>query len=48
MRRRKRRTKYDAFCTSPGRDEQITINVKLLDVIHESYGFSGDLIETIN
>ena len=32
-----------------GRDEQITTNAtKLLDITHESYGFSGVLIENIN
>ena len=40
--------KYDAFCTSPSRDNQITTSAKLLDIIHKSYGFNGDLIETIN
>ena len=26
-----------------GRDDQITTNVKLLDIMHESHGFIGDL-----
>ena len=30
------------------RDDQIATNVKLLDIMHESYGFGADLIETIN
>ena len=40
--------KYDAFCTSLGRDAQITTCTKLLDIKYEFYGFSGDLMETIN
>ena len=31
-----------------GRDNEIITIAKLLDIAHESYGFSGDLIETIN
>ena len=31
-----------------GRDDQITIFAKLLDILHESYGFNADLIEVIN
>ena len=31
-----------------GRDNQMAINVKLLVIMHKSYGFSADLIETIN
>ena len=31
-----------------GRDDQIAISAKLLDITHRSYGFSVDLIETIN
>ena len=31
-----------------GRDEQITTSAKLLDITHNSYGFSGVLIENIN
>ena len=30
------------------RADQFATAAKLLDIIHESYGFSGDLIETIN
>ena len=30
------------------RDDQIATDVKLLDIMHESYGFSADLIEAIN
>ena len=45
MRRRKRR-KNDTFCTSLGRDNQIATGAKLLGTMYESYGFSGDLVET--
>ena len=31
-----------------GSDDQITTSAKLLDIMYESYGFSRDLIETIN
>ena len=31
-----------------GRDVQITTNAKLHDIMHESYGFSADLIQAIN
>ena len=31
-----------------GRDDQITTSVKLLDIMHKSYGFNADLIEAIN
>ena len=31
-----------------GRDDQITISAKLLDITHQSYGFTADLIEAIN
>ena len=31
-----------------GRDDQITTSVKLLDIMHKSYGFSADLIEATN
>ena len=31
-----------------GRDDKIVISAKLLDIMHECYGFSGDLIETID
>ena len=30
-----------------GRDDQITTSAKLLDITHESYGFSAVVIETI-
>ena len=30
------------------RDDQIATGAKLLNIMHESYGFSGDLIEAIN
>ena len=44
MHRRKNKT----FCTSTGRDDQVATSAKLLDITYESYGFSSDLIETIN
>ena len=31
-----------------GRYDQIATSAKLLDTMHESYGFSADLIEAIN
>ena len=31
-----------------GRDDQIVTSAELLDIIHKSCGFSGDIIETIN
>ena len=31
-----------------GRDDQIAKSATLLDIIHKSYGFSTDLIDTIN
>ena len=31
-----------------GSDDQIARGAKLIDVMHESYGFSGDLKVTIN
>ena len=43
-----KKKKYDAFNASPDRDDQIVTSAKLLDIMHESYGFSGDLIVTIN
>ena len=42
------RRKIDTFCTPQVRDNQITTSAKLLDITYESYGFSGNLIETIN
>ena len=30
------------------RDNQITINAKLFDITHKSYGFTADQIEAIN
>ena len=44
MHRRKKRH----FCTYLRRDNQIATSAKLLDITYESYGFSADLIETIN
>ena len=43
-----RRKKYETFCTCAGRDDKITTSAKLLDITYKSYGFSADLIETIN
>ena len=40
--------KNDAYYISPGRDDQITTSAKLQNIMYESYGFSGDLVETIN
>ena len=49
MRMHKRiKKKYDTFCTSLGKDDHIATSAKLLDITYESYGFSGDIIETIN
>ena len=31
-----------------GRDDQIATNAKLLDIMYELYGFSADLMKTIN
>ena len=31
-----------------GRDDQIATSAKFLDITHKSYGFSGDLMVTIN
>ena len=42
-RRRKRHFLYIA-----GRDDLIATNAILLNIKHKFYGFSGDLIETIN
>ena len=47
MHRRNKEKNY-AFCTSPGRDDHIATGAKLLNNMYESYGFSGDLIETID
>ena len=43
-----RKKKNDTFYTSPGMDDQIATSDKLLDIMHEFYGFSTDLIDTIN
>ena len=40
--------KNNASYTSSGRDNQIATSAKLLDIMYEPYGFSADLIETIN
>ena len=36
----------DTFCNIEGKDNQIATSAKLLDIIHKSYGFGSDLIET--
>ena len=46
-RKMKQETKNDAFCTPGSRDDQIATSAKLLDITHESYRFSADLVETI-
>ena len=43
-----RRKENDAFCTSPGRDDQIATSAKLHDITYESYGSNGDLIAIYN
>ena len=45
---KKEKKKYDTFCASLGKDDQITISAKFLDIMQESCGFGGDPIETIN
>ena len=44
MHRRKKK-KYETFCTCVGRDDKIITSAKLLDITYKSYGFSADLIE---
>ena len=41
--RMQRRRKKDKSCTLGDRADKITTGTKLLDIIHESYGFSGDI-----
>ena len=41
-RRKKRQILYNGV-----RDAQIATSAKLLDITHESYGFSGELTETV-
>ena len=36
------------FLYITGRGDQIATNAKVIDIMHESYGFSADLIEAIN
>ena len=38
----------DGSCTSGGRANQIATGANLLDIMHESYGYSVDLIEAID
>ena len=47
MRMHRRRKKWH-FLYSVGRDDQIATSTRLLSIKYEFYGFSGDLIETIN
>ena len=42
------RKKNDDFCTSLDKGDQTATSAKLLDITYESYGFSADLIETID
>ena len=43
-----RKRKDDAFCTSLDKDNQTAPCAKMLDITYKSYGFSTNLIETIN
>ena len=43
-----RRKKKITLAVHHEQDDQIAISAKLLDIMHESYGFSTDLTETIN
>ena len=43
-----RKKKRGHFLYIAGREDQIAASAKLLDITHKSYGFSADLIETIN
>ena len=45
---RMRRRKKGQVLYVAGRANQLTTSAKLLDITHDSYGFSADLIETIN
>ena len=43
-----RRTEEEQILYIGGKDNEITTSVKLFDITKKSYGFIGDLIETIN
>ena len=43
----KKKNKKGQILCIMGRDDQIATSAKLLDIMHKSYGFSADLIETI-
>ena len=44
----RRRKENNTLCTPLGRDNQITTSAQWLGIMYDSYGFSGDLIQTIN
>ena len=46
--KKEKRKKKRHFLYIRGRDEQIATRAKLLNIKYKFYGFSGDLIETIN
>ena len=46
--KRMRKRKNKTFCTPMDRDNHIATSARLLDITYEPYGYSGDLIETIN
>ena len=46
--RMRRKKKIGHFLYIGDRDNQIATQAKLLNIKYEFYGFSGDLIETIN
>ena len=43
-----RKKENDSFCTSLSRDDQIPTCTKLVNINYQFYGFSDDIIETIN
>ena len=44
----KKKNKKGQILCIMGRDDQIATSAELLDIMHKSYGFSADLIETIS
>ena len=44
----KKKKKKGQILYIAGRGNQIAISAKLFDIMHESYGFNAELIETIN
>ena len=44
----RRMKENNTLCTPLGRDNQITTSAQWLGIMYDSYGFSGDLIQTIN